>query len=327
MKKVSDIIGLSIISIDKGISVGKVKNVIINAKKGTVDFIILENDNQNMVTRIIAAIDVVGLGEYALTIQDEVVIHNIEEIPSALDLLHRGIKITNTKVLTKKGRLIGEIGGVFIDDSEGEMRISGLEFIQDIAKKAVKIIPRVGILTFGKELIVVEENVEELLLENASQLDTTGYKNEIKIVSSLPKIQTELRQRAVPKRAESMKIEENDKENLLDETINLDEINEFEEGLDVISINNLKNKMDLPNNDFYNNDLSGSKAKVTKNENVTGLFEEKQREYLLGRTVAKNITDRDGNVLISKGTQIDNEVIDIVKNSGKLVELVMNNKT
>ena len=126
MKKVKDIIGLAIISINKGVEVGKVKDIIINAEDGAVDFIVIENDNKSLSTRIISSSDIVGIGEYAVTIDDDKVIFDISKVPSAINLLQKDIKITGTKVLTRKGRLIGEIGDIFIDN-ESNLKISGIE--------------------------------------------------------------------------------------------------------------------------------------------------------------------------------------------------------
>ncbi|MEN8905111.1 MAG: PRC-barrel domain-containing protein [Clostridiales bacterium] len=301
MKKISDIIGLSIISIDKGICVGKIRDIIINAREGSVDFIILESDSHSMVSRIVSSSDVIGLGEYAMTLQSEDVIKNIEEIPEALDLLHRDIKVTKTRVLTKKGRLIGEIGGVFIDDSNEEITISGLEFIKDIAKKTVKIIPRNSILTFGKELIVVEENIEELLLDDSNQLDEQNKNNSNELKNSY--------------------IEKINK--VVDEDKNDDEIDN-EELVEIINMKNINKSLNEENLKSGNKSENFDKNQKD-NDNIAGLFEEKQREYLLGRKVSKNIIDKEGKVIITKGTQIDNDVIDVVKGRGKLVELVMNN--
>jgi hypothetical protein len=56
------------------------------------------------------------------------------------------------------------------------------------------------------------------------------------------------------------------------------------------------------------------------------LFEQKQRQYLKGRRSTKTISDNNGNVIISEGTLIDDQLIDVAKKYGKLIELVMNNK-
>lgn len=169
MKKTKEIIGLPIISILDGVEVGKVKTVIINAEKGAIDYIVVDSGIQILSARVIPTEYVLGIGEYALTIENEDAINDISKIPAAIDLLQKNIQVKGTKVLTKKGRLIGEIGDIYIDD-EDKCSIIGLEYIADITQKSIKLIPRDSIITFGKNLVVVKDDVEANLLERPSQL-------------------------------------------------------------------------------------------------------------------------------------------------------------
>ncbi len=61
-------------------------------------------------------------------------------------------------------------------------------------------------------------------------------------------------------------------------------------------------------------------------DNAAILFEQRQRQYLKGRSSTKTITDSLGNVIIAEGMIIDDSVIDEAKAKGKLIELVMNNR-
>jgi len=176
MKKAKDIVGLPIISISDGIEVGRVKTVIINAEKGAVDYVVVDSGIQILSAKVIPTENVLGIGEYALTIENEDAISDISKIPAAIDLLQKNIQVKGTKVLTKKGRLIGEIGDIYIDE-EDNCKIIGLEYIADITQKSIRIIPRDSIITFGKNLVVVKEDVESSLLERASEL-TVGEASE-----------------------------------------------------------------------------------------------------------------------------------------------------
>ncbi len=169
MKKTKEIVGLPIISISDGIEVGKVKTVIINAEKGAIDYVVVDSGIQILSAKVIPTEYVLGIGEYALTIENEDAINDISKIPAAIDLLQKNIQVKGTKVLTKKGRLIGEIGDIYINE-EDNCSIVGLEYIADITQKSIRIIPRDSIITFGKNLVVVKEDVESRLLDRASEL-------------------------------------------------------------------------------------------------------------------------------------------------------------
>jgi uncharacterized protein YrrD len=170
MKKTQKILGLPIISISDGMEVGRVKSIIINADRGAIDYIVVDSGIQIFSARVIPTEDVLGIGEYALTIENEGVITDINKVPAAIQLLQNDIRVKGTKVLTKKGRLIGEIGDIFIDDNDN-CKITGLEFIADITQKQIRIIPRESVITFGKNLTVVKEDVESSLLDTPLQLD------------------------------------------------------------------------------------------------------------------------------------------------------------
>ncbi|HEX2927821.1 MAG TPA: hypothetical protein VHP38_16455 [Ruminiclostridium sp.] len=182
MKKTEEVIGLPIISICDGEEVGKVKGVIVNAAKGAADYVVVENGIQILNARVISANDVIGIGEYALTIENESVINDISKLPAAIDHLQKNVPVKGTRVMTKKGRLIGEIGDIYIDE-DNSCSIFALEFISGKAQKSIRLIPRESVITFGKNLIVVQEEVEAALVDDISLLEpgagsVTGQTNQ-----------------------------------------------------------------------------------------------------------------------------------------------------
>lgn len=170
MKRTEDILGLPIISISNGLEVGKVKSVIVNADKGAIDYVVVDNEAQIFSAKAISSNDILGVGEYALTIEHEDVMKDISKTPSAIELMQKNIQVKDTKVLTKKGRLIGKIGDFYVDD-DNKCFITGLEFIGDKGDGATRIIPRAHVITFGKNLIVVTEEVENVLMDSMNELD------------------------------------------------------------------------------------------------------------------------------------------------------------
>lgn len=263
MKKSKEIIGLPIISISDGTEVGKVKTVIINAEKGAIDYVVVDSGIQILSAKVIPTEYVLGVGEYALTIENEDAINDISKIPAAIDLLQKNIQVMGTKVLTKKGRLIGEIGDIYVNE-EDNCSIIGVEFIADITQKIIRFIPRDSIVTFGKNLVVVKDDVESKLLNNAAQLVTAN---------------------------EPSDSEKKNSEDVLDDVIE-----------------SISGENEVPSDD------------------VSDMMEIKHRDYLNGKTTTKPIYSGDGSVLIDENTLIDDTIFDIAKNSGKVIELVMNNR-
>lgn len=54
------------------------------------------------------------------------------------------------------------------------------------------------------------------------------------------------------------------------------------------------------------------------------LFEQRQRQYLVGKKVTKSIYNSMGGIIINSGDIITEQLINEVKSNGKLIELVMN---
>jgi uncharacterized protein YrrD len=169
MKKTQEIIGLPIITICDAMEAGTVKGVIVNAEKGSIDYIVVDNGVQTLGAGVIASEDILGIGEYALTIEDDKVINDIGRVPAAIELVQKDIQIKNTKVMTKKGRLIGSTGDFYVDE-DNACRIVGLEFFSDKYTENPKIIQRLSVITFGKNLIITNDDVEGLLIDNAEHI-------------------------------------------------------------------------------------------------------------------------------------------------------------
>jgi uncharacterized protein YrrD len=307
MKKTQKILGLPIISISDGMEAGRVKSIIINADRGAIDYIVVDSGIQIFSARVIPTDDVAGIGEYALTIENEGVITDISRIPEAIQLLQNDIRVKGTKVLTRKGSLIGEIGDIYVDENDG-CKITGLEFIADITQKEVRLIPRDSVITFGKNLTVVKEDIESSLLDTPDQLDSDAGTADM-----------EKKNNAV--------IE--DSGNVFADTFNTSyepqgtafDISSAADTADDAVIADAADINEVPaqaDNTDEQNDSTQDNASV--------LFEQRQRQYLKGRYATRTIMDSLGNVIIGEGMQIDDAVIDEAKAKDKLVELVMNNR-
>lgn len=341
MKKTQEILGLPIISISDGLEVGRVKNIIINAKKGSADYVVVDSGIQILGAKIIPTDKVLGIGEYALTIENEEAINDLSKIPAAIDLLQQNIQVKGTKVLTQKGRLMGEIGDIYVDEDDN-CTIVGLEYIADITQKKIRIIPRDSVLTFGKNLVIVKENVESTLLDRASDLKAAvAHRNdETSVANNAETIET---------------IYKTDKASMEESETSGKEIaasfaNEQSESLEAVKPTDMASQDSIAATDGDKNDvnehISGNNENVSDNaanqntkadkasgkaangtaSNPVNLFEQRQKQYLKGRLATKTITSASGNILINEGSMITEELIDLAKENGKLIELVMNNK-
>ncbi len=286
MKKSQQIIGLPIISIAEGNEVGKVKNIVVNADKGTIDYFVVDSGIQVLSTRVIPTANVLGIGEYAMTILNPEAISDISKLPAAIDMLQKNITIKGTRVLTKKGSLIGETGDIYVD-VEKECCIVGIEFIADITQKKIRLIPRSSVITFGKTLLVVEDDVQSKLLDDPSGLSETGFSE----------------------------IQKKSDDELINNTVDIPDLIEEEADL---TLAQEEAAIVTP--------VEPEVVQTEQKSSAAELFEERQRNYLRGRKATKNITDNQGLLIIRAGEPITDAVMDRAKGCGKLIELVMNNE-
>ena len=171
MKPTKEIIGLRIISILDGTQVGVVKDLVLNPQEKTLDFIIVDQPSDYLGAKIIAFKDILGLGEFAITIPHPGVIQDVAQNTEAQNLLKQDIRVLGTKVLTKKGQLIGEVTEILIDGETGQMSACLFD-----SERQVRQIRAEQVITLGKELLIVDEvqavsnqQVEEPSCEDQSQ--------------------------------------------------------------------------------------------------------------------------------------------------------------
>lgn len=166
MKNSSQITGLPIISIADGIQVGKVKSLVINPEKGSIDFLTIDNEDWQVSIKAIPFKKVIGIGEYAVTVESENAIIDLNEIPITSQLVNKKIKISNTKVMTRKGELLGEVTEYFVDENSGN--ILGMELV--VGGDQVALLAEF-VLTYGKDIIIVKEDSGSHFLANTIELD------------------------------------------------------------------------------------------------------------------------------------------------------------
>ncbi|WP_226667186.1 PRC-barrel domain-containing protein [Metabacillus litoralis] len=165
MKKSTEVVGLPIISISAGLELGNVKSLVVNPEKGTVDFLTVEHEDWQVSVKAIPFSKVIGIGEFAVTIDSDTVIIDLNEIPIANQLVNKRIKITDTRVITRKGQLLGDAKEYFLDEDNGV--IIGLQLLvneQDVFIKSE------NVLTFGKDILVVSEETANFLLKSENDL-------------------------------------------------------------------------------------------------------------------------------------------------------------
>ena len=154
MKKSINILGLPIISITECSELGTSKGLIIDATKGLVAGILIEDEEWFRGAKILPFAAITAIGTDAITIMNNKDILPLAEGADFEPLLTENIQIIGTKVITKTGSLYGKVNEIRIDDAG---KIAECEIIA--ADNRVITIPADKISTFGKQVTIIE-NVE-----------------------------------------------------------------------------------------------------------------------------------------------------------------------
>lgn len=156
MKQSNEVIGLPVISLADGQEIGTVKSLVINPDKGSVDFLTVEHEDWQVSVRAIPFRKVIGIGEYAVTVESENAIIDLNEIPIANQLVNKKIKIIGTKVMTRKGQLLGDVKEYYVNDDNGHIVAADIK----VSEKDVVLASDL-VLTFGKDILIVKEDAAE----------------------------------------------------------------------------------------------------------------------------------------------------------------------
>ncbi|HPU22374.1 MAG TPA: PRC-barrel domain-containing protein [Thermoclostridium caenicola] len=334
MKTTQQIIGMPVISISDGNEIGMVKNVIINAAKGTVDFFVIDSGVRSLAGGVIPAGRVLGIGEYALTIQESDDISDIVKIPAAIELFQKNITVSGTRVLTKKGTLLGETGDIYINENDQSYPIVGVEFIPNKPDLKSGIIPRSSIITFGKNLLVVNDDVTDTLLDIPGDIDSLAEQQkknqDITVLRPEPELKPEPESEAdafggidffadEPARVEFAEPEKPES------VFNIPEIPAEEPQDALFGFDGDRDGFHISQPEPELPDIPEPEPEPDESQMTAAqLFEYRQKQYLLGKKVTKTIYSQSGDIIAQVGDIITESVIDAAKREGKLIELVMN---
>ena len=295
MKCSADLCNLKIISINEGKQVSTVKDIIIDPSNGSVAFFVIDQPIDYLGARIIAFEDVLGLGDYALIINDSNVIQDVAHNSLAIELLERGVKVIGSQVLTTKGGLIGKVSEFMIDEETGRIAVFNLEDEEGKTSQC----PCDQVITYGRDIIMIEQGKKTAQTSNKERKLCHGiwwdYPHYTAQTSNKERKQDTAVSSVNNEERLKKKIEEFGKnDSLLKSQANSNEGSEAGEG---------------------SKDTEG--IEFSKDFNV---FEQRQLQFLVGKVLAKDVKLETGSTL-KAGERISKESLAGVKSRQTLMQL------
>ena len=167
MKKSKEIIGSPVISIADGVQIGTIKGLIVNPQQKSVELLLLDEKSGGPELKGIPFRSAEAVGDFAVTIEDKGVLIDMMKVGILQELIEMGVDVIGTKVITKKGKYLGDVSEYAVDTVTGKFA----EFYYMSEGKAEKTIMVENVITIGKEVLVVGEEagaVTENIRENQS---------------------------------------------------------------------------------------------------------------------------------------------------------------
>lgn len=161
MKKSSQIINSPVVSIQEGLELGTVRELVVNPEKKSVEFLLVERADQGREGEILAIPfqETIGVGEYAVTIEDQRTLLDLSKMNIAGSLLDHRVQVIDEKVITRKGKLLGTVSEYMVDPESGSITMIQLVMNDDSQQE----LPLEAIVSLGRQVVIVTDEAEALM--------------------------------------------------------------------------------------------------------------------------------------------------------------------
>ncbi|MCD5323739.1 MULTISPECIES: PRC-barrel domain-containing protein [Pontibacillus] len=338
MKRSHEITELPIISIVDGKEVGRVKSLVINPDEGHVDFLTIEHKDWQVSVKAIPFKKVIGVGEYAVTIESTTAILDLDEIPIANELINKKVKIIGSKVMTRKGQLIGEVTEYYVNDDTGKVIAASVQMGNEEV-----VLESASVVTYSEHMTIVSE---EALTQHVTTLEELTGEPE-----SAPAKVTQ--QETVTKEPVAVAAEEKVKETVPAEPVPVPQDQPASSVQDELESTLVSEEttgawnQDVPEDvepqlelveEVTPEEESASASLIS--EEVEEVVEEEEKEkpasklegihnkqlqLLKGKVVQKDIVDARGNILFNEGDELTEDDVKLAQDQGPsvVVDLTM----
>ncbi|RJR25986.1 hypothetical protein C4578_00355 [Candidatus Microgenomates bacterium] len=164
-RKASDVIGLKVISLDKGEEVGEINDIIYDPVSQRIKAFLLDEGGWFSEAKVIPFEGIEKIGEDAATINSSQKIEKASDVPDPYSSVsERNSKIRKMNVVSENGNNIGKVSDVIFDEQSGEV----IEYeitkgpIEDLKTGRNKI-SKEDISRVGQDDIIVKSEAEEKL--------------------------------------------------------------------------------------------------------------------------------------------------------------------
>lgn len=164
MERCSEVIGLPVICVDDGKSIGTIKDVIFCPEEKEVKAFLLERKGCQLGKKAVLLKEVVNLGRDAVVVSNCSCAVDLKQLEKSGELGQKG-ELRGLRIYTRAGEELGTVKDVLFDYITG--KIEGVEvsdgLLQDVVQGR-RILPLFGRVEFSEENILVDrESTDEMM--------------------------------------------------------------------------------------------------------------------------------------------------------------------
>src|SRR4051812_39790299 len=156
MRKGKSVIGKPILSLEDGLRVQDVKDVLLGAENDAIVGLLVDEGGLFSGSHVVPIEDVTSFGRDAVVVRSQQSVISANSAPGIADILDRKQSLLGTKVYTETGDDQGKVADLYFDESSG--RVLGLEVsggtLSDVASGA-RYLPVDDILRIGPDVLYV----------------------------------------------------------------------------------------------------------------------------------------------------------------------------
>ena len=304
MKKSVEILGLPVISITEGRELGMSKTLLMDAKKGAVAAITIEDADWYRGVKLIPYDSVIAIGDDAVTVTNSDSILTLDAAGDYEALLDENIRIIGTKAITKTGTIQGKISEVYVGD---DGKIEKCEITAPDGTTSDVMADQISI--FGKEVTVIDPSGVEKKTESVAPAAKPAEAPKA-TPAPAPKAEPAVTPEPV-KAAPAAKPAEAPKA-------------EAPKAEAPKAAEPAKAEPKAAPKAAPAPTPAAAPAAAPKQTAVDKATEERHRRFLLGKKAARTIKMDNGIVIVEAGAEITEEVLQKAKLGNKFIELSMN---
>lgn len=160
IKKWSDLRGLAVVTLESGAKVGNIEDFYFEPQSNMIRAFRVKTGL--MSRKILASGIINGIGQNAVTIQDEGQLRN-EKDENGLNQMVPAQALMSYRIMSAGGTVIGNIGEILLDITNPlEMRVDGYELSRNLLQhlgQQAKVFSSSQVNNYGQDVVVIPDDV------------------------------------------------------------------------------------------------------------------------------------------------------------------------